>query len=399
MRSDPSHAVGGVTTSFVYDYEGRRVKKVWGGVPTVYIGKLYECTNGACTKYIFGGITRIDLKAPAEPKDLLSFGGVGSEAGKQEVPFGAVGTGFIADIYARQTIENEQRVALKASTPVCGSDILYYHTDHLGSSNVMTKTNGDPAEGLYYYPFGATRQVTGGDCVNHKFTGQEEDSETGLYYYGARYYDPALGRFISADSIVPDYTNPQSLNRYSYVLNNPLRYTDPTGHGENDDLGPGTTTGWTNYDDGQGNVSGSFLDQWASEFYSRLDTQGITAWSFYSTPGYTQIAQNFQMYYEMPPFSKMICVFLAEYTYKGWAPMSVVGSRGEVGMLAGCGCYWEKTSRTSYECLDPITGRPYSGTLDRTWTTGVGNVVTTPGTVFGISDDCNCFDPNGRLRR
>jgi RHS repeat-associated protein len=65
--------------------------------------------------------------------------------------------------------------------------------------------------------------------VNHKFTGQEEDSETGLYNYGARYYDPAVGRFISADSIVPDYTNPQSLNRYSYVLNNPLNYTDPTG--------------------------------------------------------------------------------------------------------------------------------------------------------------------------
>jgi RHS repeat-associated protein len=62
-----------------------------------------------------------------------------------------------------------------------------------------------------------------------KFTGQRLDT-TGLYYYGARYYDPGIGRFISPDSIVPDPTNPQNFNRYSYCLNNPLKYTDPTGH-------------------------------------------------------------------------------------------------------------------------------------------------------------------------
>ncbi len=51
-----------------------------------------------------------------------------------------------------------------------------------------------------------------------------------MYYYGARCYDPLLGRFTTADPIVPDPTNPQSLNRYSYVLNNPLKYIDPSGH-------------------------------------------------------------------------------------------------------------------------------------------------------------------------
>ena len=66
--------------------------------------------------------------------------------------------------------------------------------------------------------------------VKHKFTGQELDSESGLYYYGARYYDPEIGRFISPDSIVQDYTNPQSLNRYSYCRNNPIILTDPSGH-------------------------------------------------------------------------------------------------------------------------------------------------------------------------
>jgi RHS repeat-associated protein len=66
--------------------------------------------------------------------------------------------------------------------------------------------------------------------LSHKYTSQELDTETGLYYYNARYYNPVLGKFISADTIVASLKNPQALNRYSYVLNNPLRYTDPTGH-------------------------------------------------------------------------------------------------------------------------------------------------------------------------
>lgn len=62
------------------------------------------------------------------------------------------------------------------------------------------------------------------------FTDQELDSETGLYNYDARLYDPSIGMFISPDGIVPDMYNPQSLNRYAYCLNNPLKYIDPSGH-------------------------------------------------------------------------------------------------------------------------------------------------------------------------
>jgi RHS repeat-associated protein len=55
-------------------------------------------------------------------------------------------------------------------------------------------------------------------------------ADLGIYHYGARFYSPYINRFLSADTIVPGYANPQNLNRYSYVTNNPLRYTDPTGH-------------------------------------------------------------------------------------------------------------------------------------------------------------------------
>lgn len=77
--------------------------------------------------------------------------------------------------------------------------------------------------------WGSTRDSSGSLDTNKKFTGQRPDG-TGLYYYGARYYDPVIGRFINPDTVVPAPANPQSLNRYSYALNNPLMYIDPTGN-------------------------------------------------------------------------------------------------------------------------------------------------------------------------
>jgi len=70
----------------------------------------------------------------------------------------------------------------------------------------------------------------GGMPTDFGFAGQRYDSSTGLIYMGARYYDPYLGRFISPDSIVQQRNDPQSYNRYAYARNNPLLYTDETGH-------------------------------------------------------------------------------------------------------------------------------------------------------------------------
>jgi RHS repeat-associated protein len=80
---------------------------------------------------------------------------------------------------------------------------------------------------MRYWPYGATR--SGALDTPYRYTGQREEP-TGLYFYNARWYDPALGRFLQPDSMVPEPGNPQSLNRYSYALNNPLKYSDPTGH-------------------------------------------------------------------------------------------------------------------------------------------------------------------------
>ncbi len=72
--------------------------------------------------------------------------------------------------------------------------------------------------------------ATGSILTDKLFTGQREITGLGIYHFNARFYSPKLGRFLSADTIVPGYANPQNLNRFSYTVNNPLRYNDPSGH-------------------------------------------------------------------------------------------------------------------------------------------------------------------------
>jgi len=110
-----------------------------------------------------------------------------------------------------------------------GGTLYYLLTDHLGSTALVTNASGGVVGQQRYYPYGAGRPTDTTLPTDYRFTGQRREGTIGLYDYGARFYDPALGRFLSADTVVPQPGNPQALNRYAYVLNNPLRYVDPTG--------------------------------------------------------------------------------------------------------------------------------------------------------------------------
>jgi len=81
-----------------------------------------------------------------------------------------------------------------------------------------------------YNPYGSTCSSTGSKDNARKYTGQVLDDQTNLYYYNARYYDPVLCQFITPDTRVSNPFNPQNLNRYTYCLNNPIKYIDPSGH-------------------------------------------------------------------------------------------------------------------------------------------------------------------------
>jgi RHS repeat-associated protein len=165
----------GTIATFTYNARGNRVKKTVNDVKTYYFFSNYEevIANGEIKviKYYFGPNGRIAQRTIAGTDD----------------------------------------------------ELLYVHTDYLGSAVRMTNTNGDPVQSLAYDPYGRTVFSAGSKNPAYHFTGQEKDRGTGLYYYGARYYDPELGRFIQADTVL------DGLNRYTYCGNNPVVYVDPTG--------------------------------------------------------------------------------------------------------------------------------------------------------------------------
>ncbi|MBU7021523.1 MAG: hypothetical protein HXS41_10740, partial [Theionarchaea archaeon] len=103
----------------------------------------------------------------------------------------------------------------------------YYITDHIGSTRLITDEYGNSVSDTTYQPFGESELK----LEPYLFTGKERDT-VGLYYYGARYYDPATGRFITRDGMAGKTHKPQSLNRYIYCYNNPLKYIDPVGLSE-----------------------------------------------------------------------------------------------------------------------------------------------------------------------
>lgn len=102
-----------------------------------------------------------------------------------------------------------------------------------GSASIATNASGAKVSELRYKPYGEVRYAWNQTVTDKRFTGQrQEEGLGGIHDYNARYFDPVIGRFISADSIVPRPSDPQSLNRFSYVRNSPLTRVDPNGHAD-----------------------------------------------------------------------------------------------------------------------------------------------------------------------
>lgn len=184
LYNDPNslYALAG----FQYDGDGNRVRATMGGVTTLYVGGHVEY--------------RIEASLP-NTETLVTYYMGGS-----------------------------QKIAMREQV-VGESETLYFLlSDHLGSTSTTLDEDGYKIADLRYTAWGTRRWGDGETPTRRRYTGQIEDVETGLYFYNARYYDPVLAWFIQADNLVPEPRNPQTFNRYAYVKNNPLRYSDPTGH-------------------------------------------------------------------------------------------------------------------------------------------------------------------------
>ncbi|MDL1943778.1 hypothetical protein FBQ99_15705 [Chloroflexi bacterium CFX2] len=117
-----------------------------------------------------------------------------------------------------------QRIAMR-------KDITLYYllSDHLGSTSIVTDASGNVVSQTKYKAWGEVRYSSGSEVTKYQYTGQySHQSEFGLLFYNARWYDPSLKRFAQADTIVPPGV--QGLDRYAYGLNNPINFVDPSGH-------------------------------------------------------------------------------------------------------------------------------------------------------------------------
>jgi RHS repeat-associated protein len=171
-----------------------------------------------------------------------------------------------------------QRIAMRLGT----TTLRFILGDHLGSTAITATTTGSKLAELRYYPWGGVRYTYGTTPTDYRFTGQQEVASIGLYFYNSRFYDAALGRFVQADTIIPNPGDPPSFDRFAYVRNNPVRYTDPSGHGACD--GPYKVPECKEIDpDGDGKVPRIYVptpvDE--SQLWERRGTTGISGEDFY----------------------------------------------------------------------------------------------------------------------
>jgi len=173
---------GSTIAAFTFDGDGRRVKSVMGSETILFVGGHYEIANPGSgqtvSKYYFAGASRIAMRKYTIPQSM--------------------------------TVE-------------------YMLGDHLGSTSLTADATGNIVAELRYKAWGEVRYSSGNTPTKYQYTGQYSYvSDFGLHFYNARWYDSSLGRFAQADTVIP--SGIQGYDRYAYVNNSPLKYTDPSGH-------------------------------------------------------------------------------------------------------------------------------------------------------------------------
>ena len=194
----------GLFHSYAYDHTGERILKRYGTAQSGYVngkdmGTLYDFgesysayvspyfveSNNGYTKHYYAGATRLVSKI------------------------------------GESVYENESYISYGDKE----KDQYFYFQDHLGSSTYITDLNGDIAQYSAYTPYGEMfreyRNVT-----PYRFNGKELDTETGLYYYGARYYNPVTTLWLGVDPLASKYPG---VSPYVYCMSNPVKYVDPDG--------------------------------------------------------------------------------------------------------------------------------------------------------------------------
>jgi RHS repeat-associated protein len=231
-----------------YEYSNHRLDIGASRYLTDLNGNQYERSG----PLVAGGLQRIDYDefdspwrvttgTTATTTTTFEYEASGARVVKREtVPGGEKTTTSIDELYERTTapgaptvhryrIHAGDRVVAEVTRAQGGSEsVAYLHADRLGTPTVVTGPTGNVLESHTFTPFGSTSSSLTG-AAKTGFTGHAHDDELGLINMRGRIYDPTLSRFLTADPYVTAPYSTQGWNRYAYVLNNPLRFTDPSG--------------------------------------------------------------------------------------------------------------------------------------------------------------------------
>ena len=238
-------ADNGHAKTYKYDDAGERVIKRGPQGETAYVNQFFTIRNREVgTKHVFAGGTRLVSKLMFQPKDSDGDGTPDPFPGCDNAPWGWLnnnGNGNGQGPCSNNGNGSGGNSGGGNGPEVFEKDQYYYHPDHLGSSSYVTDLDGDVFQHLEYFPFGETwvEEHSNTQRTPWLFTGKELDEETGLYYFGARYYDPRTSVWQSPDPILANYIRgersgkgvytPSNLNLYGYSHQRPIVAKDPNG--------------------------------------------------------------------------------------------------------------------------------------------------------------------------
>ncbi|MDC3957499.1 RHS repeat-associated core domain-containing protein [Polyangium jinanense] len=230
--ADPAHAhaaTGADGESFVYDAVGNQVARPGHTIAYTAFDQPKEFTakDGASAVLLDYGGDGMRLRKSTPEAVTIYVGGLYERVTRAN-----------GEVEHRYYVHGPERPIAVVTKKAGGMETRYLHVDALGSIDVVTDSLGGNAERTSFDPFGGRRNPVWGDApsgagppgITLGFTGHEEDEEIGLVHMKGRLFDPRLGRFLTPDPFVTWPWSGQGWNPYSYVLNNPLRYIDPSGY-------------------------------------------------------------------------------------------------------------------------------------------------------------------------